>query len=81
MLVYRTSAFLWSLTSAATALASGFGGILAARSMPAIKSRTSRILEVSAPYCAASPKQWAGTNLPFAYPSGTQGTPAGHAYG
>jgi MFS family permease len=29
--VYRVSAFLWSLTSAATALAGGFGGILAAR--------------------------------------------------
>src|SRR6201999_3241790 len=29
--VYRISAFLWSLASGATALAGGFGGILAAR--------------------------------------------------
>src|SRR5246500_5282235 len=31
MSVYRISAFLWSLASGATALAGGFGGILAAR--------------------------------------------------
>src|ERR1700746_3086256 len=29
--VYRVSSFLWSLTSAMTALAGGFGGVLAAR--------------------------------------------------
>jgi hypothetical protein len=32
--VYGVSAFLGSLTSAATALAGGFGGILAARTEP-----------------------------------------------